>query len=97
MRFLCMTIQCIDTRRIGRIIHNEDNPDCDLHILEVGTSVPRVHPSSKKGSLFWPDGAPPVDGVIICYDASSRLSFGPVEELLRGCACYILCAVSHDR
>lgn len=69
-----------DTRRIGQIGRNENNPDCPLHVLEVEASTSSIDVSK---DAVWPDGAPSVDGVLICYDASDEVSFRPVENLLR--------------
>lgn len=60
----------------------EDVPDCDLHVLEF--EVPAVvDPLSSSNWSLCPEGAPRLDGVIICYDASDEASFRPVEGLLR--------------
>jgi GTPase SAR1 family protein len=71
------------TRRVGRVTHNENSPDCPLHVLEVEASICNLDNSDSKGP-FWPEGAPRVDGVLICYDASDEESFTPVENLLKG-------------
>jgi hypothetical protein len=34
--------------------------------------------------LDWPQCLPPIDGVIICYDSSIKVSYQPVEGLLSG-------------
>jgi hypothetical protein len=57
-------------------------PSCPLHLLEIdignlGWDQPTSHPSNDSSA-----GAPQVDGVLICYDATSQSSFVHVEDLL---------------
>jgi hypothetical protein len=57
-------------------------PSCPLHILEVdisdlGWDQPTSPPSNDSSA-----GAPQVDGVLICYDATTPSSFTRVEDLL---------------
>lgn len=40
-------------------------------------------------SRVWPDSAPRVDGVIVCYDSSCLSSFAHVERLV--CKIQLLC------
>jgi hypothetical protein len=51
--------------------------DCLLHVLEVDIAPTNV------GLPAGPEGIPPINGVVICYDSSDQLSFQPVENLLR--------------
>lgn len=82
-----IVVQYTDTRRIGRINHDENTPDCPLHVIEVDASTSNVDPETSKGAV-WSEGSPRVDGVIICYDASDEVSFWPVEKLLRQLLCF---------
>ena len=55
---------------------------CPLHLLEIdigdlGWDQPMSHSSNDSSA-----GAPQVDGVLICYDATSQSSFVHVEDLL---------------
>lgn len=34
-------------------------------------------------AVVWHGKLPPVNGVIVCYDASDKASFSPVEDFLR--------------
>jgi len=57
-------------------------PSCPLHLLEIdignlGWDQPTSHSSNDSSA-----GAPQVDGVLICYDATSQPSFAHVEDLL---------------
>ncbi|KAF8078601.1 ras guanine nucleotide exchange factor domain-containing protein [Lyophyllum atratum] len=67
------------SRRVGAI-RNQDTPDSPLHVIEIDVPTEPLEP----GELDWPDSLSTINGVIICYDASDRLSFQPVEGLLRG-------------
>ena len=50
-----------------------------LRVLEADLSDFHLdNPSSR----VWPDFAPKVDGVIVCYDSSSLASFTHVERLV---------------
>lgn len=64
------------TRRIGRIRQAEDLSDCLLHVIEVDMAPTNV------GLPPIPEGDPPINGVVICYDSSDQSSFQPVENLL---------------
>lgn len=75
-----------DIRRIGSVtdiqILGEMTPACPLHLLEIdiahlGWGKPTSSPSSDSFA-----GAPQVDGVLICYDATAQSSFTHVEDLL---------------
>jgi hypothetical protein len=69
-------------------------PSCPLHIFEVdiadlGWDHPTAHLNNDSSA-----GAPHVDGVLICYDATAQSSFTHVEDLLSE---YITCALKHVR
>lgn len=68
------------TSRLGRI-NQGPNMTGSLRILEVDLSEFNLDDSSSK---VWPDFAPRVDGVIVCYDSSSLGSFTHVERLVCG-------------
>jgi hypothetical protein len=85
INFYISVLTCIyylDTRRVGRVAQSEYNPDCALNVLEITASGRRANQPVKTGS-FWPNGVPPADGVVACYDASDPQSFAPIEDLLR--------------
>jgi hypothetical protein len=78
--------QQTDVRRIGQVtdieILGEMTPSCPLHLLEVdignlGWNQPTSPPNNNSSA-----GAPQVDGVLICYDATAQSSFTHVEDLL---------------
>lgn len=50
-----------------------------LRVLEADLSDFHLDDPS---SRVWPDFAPRVDGVIVCYDSSSLSSFAHVERLV---------------
>jgi len=67
-----------DTSRIGKI-NQGPNMTGSLRVLEADLSDFRLdNPSSR----VWPDFAPRVDGVIVCYDSSFLSSFTHVERLV---------------
>ncbi|KAJ7487620.1 ras guanine nucleotide exchange factor domain-containing protein [Mycena galericulata] len=61
--------------RVGRI--RDGFEEYSLHVIEADVSKTTLDDS------VWPDGSPPIDGVIMCYDASDPDSFLPVEGLLQ--------------
>ncbi|KAJ7492597.1 ras guanine nucleotide exchange factor domain-containing protein [Mycena latifolia] len=61
--------------RVGRI--RDGFEEYPLHVIEADVSKTTLDDS------VWPDGSPPIDGVIMCYDASDPDSFLPVEGLLQ--------------
>ena len=67
-----------DTSRLGRI-NQGPNMTGSLRVLEADLSEFRLDDMSSK---VWPDFAPRVDGVIVCYDSSSLSSFTHVERLV---------------
>ncbi|KAG5635097.1 hypothetical protein H0H81_012453 [Sphagnurus paluster] len=68
-----------DSRRVG-VICNENGPNSPLHVIEIDVPPEPLEPRE----LDWPDTLATINGVIICYDASDKLSFKPIEGLLRG-------------
>jgi hypothetical protein len=56
--------------RVGRI-NLKHAPDCLLRVLEIDVLSWEL---SAETSIF-PEGAPPIDGLIFCYDASDPDSF----------------------
>lgn len=67
-----------DASRLGRI-NQGPNMTGSLRVLEADLSEFRLDDPSSK---VWPDFAPRVDGVIVCYDSSSLSSFTHVERLV---------------
>ncbi|KAH8835252.1 ras guanine nucleotide exchange factor domain-containing protein [Flagelloscypha sp. PMI_526] len=71
------------TRRVGQT-HIESLPTAlALNIIEAQAPIADLD-SLNSMPDSWPSNLPPADGVIVCYDVSSRDSFNPVEPLLRG-------------
>ncbi|GJE86098.1 ras GEF [Phanerochaete sordida] len=68
--------------RVGRISYNQAT-DRLLRVLEVDTP-PGTHGDGQRG--FLPEGAPPIDGLVICYDASEESTFTNVEGVLQSMA-----------
>ncbi|KAF8626529.1 hypothetical protein AX15_004834 [Amanita polypyramis BW_CC] len=69
-------------RRTGRVAQLENIIDCPLKVVEANVMMSATQrPSSVRNSPIL-DPVSRVDGVIICYDASSPLSFAPVESML---------------
>ncbi|KAJ2920332.1 hypothetical protein MD484_g209, partial [Candolleomyces efflorescens] len=64
-------------RRTGRI-PSESLPEVSLLTLEIDI------PQEITGLPPLPPDFPPLDGVMVCYDASNSTTFQPVEELLKG-------------
>jgi GTPase SAR1 family protein len=75
----------IDTSRLGKI-NQGPNMTGSLRVLEVDLADFHLDDPSSK---VWPDFAPRVDGVIVCYDSSSLSSFAHVERLV--CTIRLLC------
>lgn len=74
-----------DCYRSGKIPHETSVPDTELRVLEV--DIASLNLSQTRPSRVCPEGAPPVDAIIICYDAGRESSFAHVEDVLRA---YIL-------
>ncbi|KAF8973945.1 ras guanine nucleotide exchange factor domain-containing protein [Flammula alnicola] len=55
-----------------------------IEVIEVEVQT------TNNGLLKWPQGLPPIDGIIICYDSSHKSSYQPVEGLLKGYRSMIL-------
>ena len=69
----------LDTSRVGKIPQHPDSAE-SLRVIEVDLAELKLLNSS---SSVWPESAPQIDGVIICYDASDAQSFTHVEKLTR--------------
>ena len=72
---------CIDTRRTCQFSldnQNSSSPSC-LQVLEI---IEVEIQTTDDSLLDWPQSLPPIDGVIICYDSSTKSSYQPVEGLL---------------
>lgn len=67
-----------DTSRVGNIPQNQ-SPAGTLRVLEVDLTELKL---SNPSNSVWPESAPNVDGVIVCYDASNEKSFVHVEKLI---------------
>ena len=75
-----------DTSRLGKI-NQGPNMTGSLRVLEADLSDFHLDDPS---SRVWPDFAPRVDGVIVCYDSSCMSSFTHVERLV--CTIQLLCS-----
>lgn len=65
---------------MGRISHNQAT-DRLLRVLEVDILSLDLSADGYHGIL--PEGAPAIDGLVLCYDASNEASFANVEDVLR--------------
>jgi len=70
----------IDSRRTGRTQEH----DVPLNVFEVDIEPDAFGEDAIINTQQFLPETPRVDGVLICYDASSSSSFQPVESLLRG-------------
>ncbi len=71
----------VDVYRVGRITYDRAATDRLLRVLEVDISALDLAPNSSHG--IFPEGAPAIDGLVVCYETSEELSFSAVEEVLR--------------
>ncbi|KIP11969.1 hypothetical protein PHLGIDRAFT_98679 [Phlebiopsis gigantea 11061_1 CR5-6] len=69
--------------RVGRISHNQAT-DRLLRVLEVDILSLDLSVNGYHGIL--PEGAPAIDGLVLCYDASNETSFVHVEDVLHSVA-----------
>lgn len=69
-----------DIYRVGRLNFNQAH-DHILRVLEIDISDLDLTSGNVRGIV--PEGAPPIDGVVICYDSSESSSFDKVEAVLR--------------
>lgn len=76
---MLLTLFVTDVYRVGRLNYNQAS-DRILRVLEI--DVISLDLSSDTHGIV-PDGAPPIDGVVICYDSSDEISFEHVETVLR--------------
>ena len=53
-----------------------DQSQQNVDVIEVTVNL------TNEGLVKWPQGLPPTDGIIICYDQSNKQSFHPVKSLL---------------
>ena len=72
------TFLSTDSSRFGKI-NQGPNMTGSLRVIEADLSEFNLGDTSSK---VWPDFAPRVDGVIVCYDSSSLGSFTHVERLV---------------
>ncbi len=63
-----------------------DQEQRTIEVLEIDASALLSGPSRV---FSWPKSLPPIDAVILCYDASHRPSFRDMSELLGGCCRYV--------
>ena len=84
--FQCLVVlHCTDPVRadIRRTTNVSLNRPDSLESLAYGIEVIEVDAQiSNEGLVQWPQGLPPMDGIIICYDSSDKSSYHPVEALL---------------
>ena len=80
-KIMCVII-CLtsDTLREGKVADGQ-GVGAVLNVLEVDTAVLKARRESSHG--MWPGRAPPLDGVMVCYDVSRKDSFTEVEDILR--------------
>ena len=52
-----------------------------LRVLEIDTEVLNLTNGHGRGIV--PEGAPPIDALVVCYDSSDSSSFEEVEVVLR--------------
>lgn len=66
--------------------------DRTFSVVEVDVACLATNLEAPYG-VIWPDGAPRLEGVIVCYDASNEASFRCVRGLLskRTCCLTLLC------
>ncbi|KAF8271479.1 ras guanine nucleotide exchange factor domain-containing protein [Lactarius quietus] len=67
------------TLREGKVT-DEHGADVVLNVLEVDVTILKTRLESNRA--MWPEQAPPLDGVILCCDASKKDSFAEVEDVL---------------
>ncbi|KAI0051683.1 ras GEF [Auriscalpium vulgare] len=67
------------TLREGKI-GDDTAPECVLNVLELDATVLK---DKRMDQYIWPDGAPSLDGVVVCYDVSRKETFVHVEDLIR--------------
>lgn len=56
-----------------------DQEQRTIEVLEIDASALLVGPNKQ---FAWPKSLPPIDAVILCYDASHQPSFKGMSELL---------------
>lgn len=71
-----------DIRRTGRVGQLENIIDCPLKVVEANIMSPTIQESLTIRNSPILDPISRVDGVVVCYDASSPPSFTPVEHIL---------------
>ncbi|KAK2461898.1 hypothetical protein APHAL10511_006361 [Amanita phalloides] len=69
-------------RRTGRVGQLENIIDCPLKVVEANIILPTAQGSLPRQNVPILDPVSRVDGVVVCYDASSPSSFLTVENLL---------------
>ena len=80
-----LTLFPIVTSRLGRI-NQGTNMTRTLQVFEADLSDFHL---DKPSRTVWPDSAPRIDGVLVCYDSSSLDSFTHIERLV--CATRFAC------
>lgn len=73
-------LEISDIYRVGRLTINQPH-DHILRVLEIDISDLDLTSANVRGIV--PEGAPSIDGVVICYDSSEDSSFDKVEAVLR--------------
>lgn len=68
-----------DVYRVGRLNFNQ-MIDSILRVLEIDITSLDLSKENTHGII--PDGAPPIDGIVVCYDLADESSFEPVEAVL---------------
>lgn len=71
----------VDVYRVGRLNFVNSVHDHMLRVLEIDTEVLNLTNGHGRGIV--PEGAPPIDALVVCYDSSDSSSFEEVEVVLR--------------
>lgn len=69
-----------DSYRVGKLVHDADAL-LPLRVLEI--DIAALDLTQLRAVSLCPDGVPPVDGLVICYDASRETTFSRVADLIR--------------
>ncbi|TCD71512.1 hypothetical protein EIP91_008893 [Steccherinum ochraceum] len=69
--------------RIGRIVHDAE-AFMTLRVLEI--DIASLDLNQTRATQVCPDGVPPLDALVICYDASQEASFTCVSDFIRAFA-----------
>lgn len=92
MRFFTFNISVLyahfyaqDSYRVGHFVGHDSESRIPLRVLEVDIASLDLSQTKFKATQVCPDGVPPVDGLVICYDASREQTFSYVADLICEC------------